>query len=278
MNRTDTPPRTALLAVLGVLILIGAAVLAMFGATRAEAHTGAVTGTPVCEDDGTYTVQWTYTASNVPDGKEAETKAMTTSAGTLATGPDGVLKGGQVFLSVWTEHQVNVPGAPVRTGNWSAGFRTVGIPGTATTVTTMVQTDWKDGPSEDPVGEVDLPGDCDSWTPTPSDTPSPTPTPSDTPTPTPTEPTSAPTTTPTTPTSTPDEPTSTPTSTPPTTEPPSTSKPPIRSESRCVGNALVTTEQTYQDGEWVDTDHSSVEGARECRTASGQPPVVEEGF
>jgi hypothetical protein len=270
MTSTAPPTRTALAALVAVTLAVLGTVVALFGATSAEAHTGAVQGVATCEDDGTFTVQWTYSATNVPDGKEAETKAMTTSAGHLTPGPDGVDKGGQVFLSVWTEHQVNVPGAPVRTGNWSAGFRTVGIRSGTSSVTTMVQTDWKDGPSEDPVGQVDLPDDCDgpTETPTPSDTPTPTPTPTPT-TPTPTEPT-------------PTEPTSPPTITPPTTEPPTepptTDTPPVRAESHCIGNSLVTTEQTYQDGEWVNTSHSSVEGARECRTASGEPPVVEEGM
>lgn len=149
-----------------ILSMLGVALLIAFGAVilyagPASAHTGAVTGVVECQKDGTYTVTWTYEAANVPDGVEAETKAMTTSAGTL-TPIDGVYKGGQIFLSVWTEHQVNVPGAPVRTGNWSARFATVGIPGdTAGKVTTMVQTDWRGGPSEDPVGEVEIPGECE---------------------------------------------------------------------------------------------------------------------
>lgn len=126
----------------------------------ASAHTGGVTGKVICETDGTQSVEWTYNASNVPGGVEAETKAMTTSQGSLAV-IDGVNKGGQIFLSVWSDHQINVPGAPVKTGNWSAKFKTVGIPGNyAGEVTTMVQTDWKNGPSEDPIGKVVLDGKC----------------------------------------------------------------------------------------------------------------------
>lgn len=129
-------------------------------AAPASAHTGGVTGVASCEADGTYTIEWTYNANYVPNGVEAETKAMTTSSGSLAT-IDGVNKGGQIFLSVWSDHQVNVPGAPVKTGNWSAKFKTVGIPGSFVgDVTTMVQTDWKNGPSEDPVGKVKLDGKC----------------------------------------------------------------------------------------------------------------------
>ena len=129
-------------------------------AAPASAHTGGVTGVASCEADGTYTIEWTYNANYVPNGVEAETKAMTTSSGSLAP-IDGVNKGGQIFLSVWSDHQVNVPGAPVKTGNWSAKFKTVGIPGSFVgDVTTMVQTDWKNGPSEDPVGKVKVDGTC----------------------------------------------------------------------------------------------------------------------
>lgn len=147
-----------LLAQVAAVLLVGGA-LALSPSMAATAHTGGVTGVAACEADGTYTVTWTYNAANVPDGVEAETKAMTTTPGTLVP-IDGVDKGGQIFLSVWTDHQVNVPGAPVKTGNWSAQFKTVGIPGTATEVTTMVQTDWKNGPSEDPIGKVVLDGKC----------------------------------------------------------------------------------------------------------------------
>ena len=141
-----------------------AAVLALVGvlgvSAPASAHTSKVTGVAVCEADGTYSVEWTYNATNVPNGVEAETKAMTTNQGSLAP-IDGVNKGGQIFLSVWSQHQINVPGAPVKTGNWSAKFKTVGIPGTFSgDVTTMVQTDWLNGPSEDPVGKVTVKGDC----------------------------------------------------------------------------------------------------------------------
>ena len=143
----------------GTAVLL--AVAGLFAtATAADAHTGKVLGSAECEADGTYTVTWTYNATNVPRGVEAETKAMTTNVGTLAP-IDGVLKGSQVFLSVWTEHMVNVPGAPVLTGNWSGQFKTTGIPGTYVgDVTTMVQTDWKDSVSEDPTGKVTVDGTC----------------------------------------------------------------------------------------------------------------------
>lgn len=141
---------TALLAIGGVALT----------AAPASAHTGKVNGVASCEADGTYTVTWTYNATNVPNGVEAETKAMTTNQGSLAP-IDGVNKGGQIFLSVWSDHQINVPGAPVKTGNWSAQFKTVGIPGSFKgDVTTMVQTDWRNGPSEDPVGKVYVDGSC----------------------------------------------------------------------------------------------------------------------
>lgn len=134
--------------------------LSLVATTSASAHSGAVTGVASCEADGTYSVTWTYNATNVPNGVEAETKAMTTNVGSLSP-IDGVNKGGQVFLSVWSDHQINVPGAPVKTGNWSAQFKTVGIPGNHVgDVTTMVQTDWKGGPSEDPVGKVIIDGEC----------------------------------------------------------------------------------------------------------------------
>ncbi len=144
---------------------VAAALLALGGvaltAAPASAHTGGVTGVAACEPDGTYKVTWTYAATNVPGGVEAETKAMTTTPGTL-TPIDGVDKGGQVYLSVWAEHAVNVLGAPTRTGNWTGTFATVGVPGDHVgEITTMVQTDWKGGPSEDPVGRVTVDGTCE---------------------------------------------------------------------------------------------------------------------
>lgn len=149
--------RKIIAAATAALLALGGVALA---AAPASAHTGKVSGVAACEPDGTYSVTWTYNATNVPSGKEAETKAMTTNVGSLSP-IDGVSKGGQVFLSVWSEHQINVPGAPVKTGNWSGQFKTVGIPGTYVgDVTTMVQTDWKDGPSEDPVGKVRVDGTC----------------------------------------------------------------------------------------------------------------------
>lgn len=166
--------RRTLTAALATLAIATGSLLAVGIAAPAEAHTSKVAGTAVCEADGTYTVEWTYNATNVPAGVEAETKAMTTTPGTLAP-IDGINKGGQIFLSVWTEHQINVPGAPVRTGNWSAKFKTTGIPGTyAGNVTTMVQTDWLRGPSEDPIGTVRVDGSCTAPTP-PRETPVPVP-------------------------------------------------------------------------------------------------------
>ena len=144
----------------GLTALLLAAGGVVLTAAPASAHTSAVTGVASCETDGTYTVEWTYNATNVPEGVEAETKAMTTNQGSLAV-VDGINKGGQIFLSVWTDHQVNVPGTPVKTGNWSGKFKAVGIPGNFVgDVTTMVQTDWKNGPSEDPVGKVTVDGTC----------------------------------------------------------------------------------------------------------------------
>lgn len=141
------------------LLAIGLAAVGV--AAPASAHDSTLSGTAVCETDGTYTVTWTYNATNVPNGQEAETKVMTTSpSGTVLSGTDGVLKGGQLYLSVWTDHKVNVPGAPVRTGNWTATFTQSGVPGTSTSAGVMVQTDWKDGASQDPTGKVVLTGDC----------------------------------------------------------------------------------------------------------------------
>lgn len=139
-------------------LLVGGG-LALAVAAPASAHTSKVTGVATCEDDGSYTVLWTYNATNVPDGVEAETKALHSSPGFLYP-VDGVDKGGQIFLSVWSDHQVNVPGAPVKTGNWTAQFASKHVAGSATQVTTMVQTDWKGGPSEDPIGQVILDGTC----------------------------------------------------------------------------------------------------------------------
>lgn len=148
--------------VAGLFVLLLSAGGVALSASPASAHTGGVAGVAVCEIDGTYTVNWTYSATNVPGEAEAETKAMTTTPGILAP-VDGVNKGGQIFLSVWEEHKVNVPGAPVLKGNWTGKFQTIDIPGDYSgAVTTMVQTDWKNGPSEDPVGKVIVDGSCDT--------------------------------------------------------------------------------------------------------------------
>lgn len=144
-------------AVTAALLALGGVALT---AAPASAHTGGVTGVAACEPDGTYSVTWTYNATNVPEGVEAETKAMTTTPGSLAP-IDGVAVGSQVMLSSWTEHLANWPSVPVKTGNWSATFKTVGVPGAHVgEITTMVQTDWKNGPSEDPVGRVVVDGSC----------------------------------------------------------------------------------------------------------------------
>jgi hypothetical protein len=147
-----------LLASAATALLIGTG-LSLAVAAPASAHYSTVTGIAECQEDGTYTVTWRY-ESNAPGPIEAETKAMNSNPGQLADTIDGVLKGGQLFLSVWKEHQINNPGVRTMTGDWTAYFQSVGIPGDAKKVTTMVQTDWKHGPSEDPVGEVILPGDC----------------------------------------------------------------------------------------------------------------------
>ncbi|MDQ1555366.1 MAG: hypothetical protein QOI02_368 [Actinomycetota bacterium] len=151
-------------AFITALLAVGLALVGV--AAPASAHTSKVTGVAACQTDGTYTVTWTYVADNVPDNKEAETKVITFSpSGSVLAG--GVLKGGQLFLSVWTEHQVNVPGVPVKTGNWTKTFTQSSIPGTANTATVMVQTDWKNGPSTDETGTVTLDGNCKK--PTPAD-------------------------------------------------------------------------------------------------------------
>jgi hypothetical protein len=128
-------------------------------AAPASAHHSTVSPDAVCQTDGTYTVTWTYSSVGVTGAKEAETKVITYSPSQSELA-GGTLKGGQLFLSVWAEHQVNVPGAPVKTGDWSSTFTQTKIPGTTKTATVMVQTDWKNGPSVDQSGTVNLNGDC----------------------------------------------------------------------------------------------------------------------
>lgn len=67
-----------ILAGLTALLLAGGGVA--ISAAPASAHTGGVSGVAICEPGGTYSVERTYSARNVPDGVEAETKAFTGGA------------------------------------------------------------------------------------------------------------------------------------------------------------------------------------------------------
>ena len=51
-------------------LVLGLGLAAGLGAAPASAHTAIVTGTAVCEDDGTYTVNWTVTLSDYGSHQE----------------------------------------------------------------------------------------------------------------------------------------------------------------------------------------------------------------
>lgn len=130
--------------------------LALFGAAPAQAHTAVLSGIAACQEDGTYKVNWTVTLSNYGDHQEIDLKVIQHSpSGSLINGVDG-----QVWLYEWVEHSAN-HGLPPFPPGGIATFTQTNIPGTATSAKTMVQYDWKNGPSGDPVKEINLPGDCE---------------------------------------------------------------------------------------------------------------------
>src|SRR6478736_2009991 len=149
---------------LALIMLVGA--LVGFTAAPSLAHNGTLTGTAFCNDDGkTWGVVVNVAITNTPSDDTAETKAITTTAGTLDRGDGkGVNVGSQVLLNVWAEHAANWPSgqSPLQTrkGNWTDKYVIANIPFTTNTVTTMVQVDWKKWESRDYEKTFTKPTNC----------------------------------------------------------------------------------------------------------------------
>jgi hypothetical protein len=126
---------------LGIAALV--AVAALVPATAASAHDAGISGTSVCQDDGTQLVTVTVTTSNVPGDALGEVKVIT---------PENR------WLFEWPEHAAN-HGLPPLAANASFTYDLT-VAGDATSVATSVQIDWSDGYSHDPGTTIDLPGDC----------------------------------------------------------------------------------------------------------------------
>src|SRR5690242_13957691 len=94
---------------LTLIMLVGA--LVGFTAVPSLAHTGVLSGTPGCNDDGkSWYVVVNVDITNTPGDDTAETKAITTTAGTLDRGSGkGANVGSQVILNVWSSHAANWP-------------------------------------------------------------------------------------------------------------------------------------------------------------------------
>lgn len=113
-------------------------------APQASAHTGTLTTSSVCNDDGTYTVTYNGATHSVP----------ASGAGHVAT---------------LTVGEVKPVGSPISdapatvTGNTTYTF-TQTVPGAATKAQATAFLAWGDGAKSDPIGKIDLPGNC---TPTP---------------------------------------------------------------------------------------------------------------
>jgi hypothetical protein len=134
-----TIKRWAALASAGALVAAGA-VIAL--AAPASAHTPTITGSASCQSDGTYTIDWTVTTTNVPNDETGTiTNASASPLGTFTT--------------------------PIPTsiqGNTSVKVTETGIPGTATSAKVQGDFTWSApgdhyGPVTE-VGSVQLAGDC----------------------------------------------------------------------------------------------------------------------
>jgi uncharacterized repeat protein (TIGR01451 family) len=109
-------------------------------APLASAHTGTLTTASVCNDDGTYTVTYTGETQSVPGG----------GLGHVAT-----LRVGEVVPK-----GSPITGAPdTVTGNTTYTFEQT-VPGATTYAQATAFLKWGDGATSDPIGKIDLPGNC----------------------------------------------------------------------------------------------------------------------
>jgi hypothetical protein len=114
------------------LLASGFAVVA--GIAPASAQAPSVSGSAACQVDGTYTVTWNYSVSNVPNG-------VTATASVTASSPAGTISGGGTTTTTST-------------------FTQSGLSGAATEAAVTIQTLWSDGASESTPASVPLAAGC----------------------------------------------------------------------------------------------------------------------
>jgi hypothetical protein len=127
---------------------LGASVLTMgvavtglvMTASVASAHTGTLTTSAVCNDDGTYQITYTGQTANVPP----------TGPGHVATLTVGEVKPDGSTIT-------DVP--PTVTGNTAYTFHQI-VAGKTTHAQATAFLTWGDGAKSDPIGKIDLPGNC----------------------------------------------------------------------------------------------------------------------
>jgi hypothetical protein len=146
-------------AIAAITTALLAATIAVVGVVGpASAHNGGVTGTAVCEADGTYTVTWTYTQTNTPDDNEADvTVSAHAPEPSLINGIDGKVMINATVANKNTNGQTDIP---TKEGNWSTAFAQTGISGSAKQATVSVHTVWPAWGSADSGGSVTLKDDC----------------------------------------------------------------------------------------------------------------------
>lgn len=130
--------KRARIIVLSTLMGVGLALITI--AAPASAHTAQFAGTAVCQDDGTWTVTYDGTTSNVPeqgDGHNAELTAIVTGGGTVSPTVQNVI------------------------GNTAYQFVQSGIPGATRGVSATASFKWGDGHKEAPTADVRFSSTCD---------------------------------------------------------------------------------------------------------------------
>ena len=124
---------------IGAITAIAGIGVGAIGTEIASAHGNAVSGTPTCQTNGTYTVTWTV----ANDYNLTETVKLKASSG------GGTLSGLPVDIAT-------SPSTPYKT----ATVTQTGVPGTATNATLTITGSWQDEFSADSTGSVELAGTC----------------------------------------------------------------------------------------------------------------------
>jgi hypothetical protein len=151
-------------AIAAVTTAIFAIALAIVGiAVPASAHDPNLTGVASCDSStGTWTVNWTYSVTNVPSGTEADSSVGSFSpAGSTFTSSDGVVQSGHLVVSATDADKASHPGVVVRKTNWSVTFTQSGIPAATKTASVTMDTHWTDNYTDvnNPIS-VPLSGTC----------------------------------------------------------------------------------------------------------------------